>query len=870
MWTGCTNTKDGFSYRVFHNTTAKYNGYFYAQESMKEAKKILDEKYEEDYDKILPVFIYGDEKTAQQVYPQMERIIEKTQLVIKRHNMDVNGRGKKKNKRPELNKWIDNNYLLLGQGYFYKKDYFRASEFLKYVTRKYKDENVVASANNWLAKIYIEKENWNKAMVSLQKAEKGELEDAVKAETEQIYADYYIRKKEYLKAADHMTKAIAFIKKKKDKARPTFILAQLYQKAGDSQQAIDMYDQVVKLKPKYELEFYALIHQAMAYNRRGGDANVIKEKLFKMLKDDKNIEYRDQIYYALADLSFEENKVEAGIDYLHKSLDAYVDNDKQKAKTFVRLADMYFDEKNYEPAQVYYDSTLTKITDEHKRYLEIKTRAESLTELISNINTINSVSSDIEICEADEEQKTKLLKERQKKIKDEMDAKRQADEEALAAALENTSDNAVTSGGFWPYNPMLKQKGKEYFLNVWGSRPLEDDWRRKNKTPTFNTTEEQEDVAEDTSEEQDAYYVPSIKELRADLPCEPKKLEKAKASLAKAYYDNGLIYKEKFDDFEPGVESWENLVDKLDDSEYHAMTYYQLYRSYYNKEQEGYTSFGCTTCSSKYWADIIRQKYPGSEWEHLVDNPNYLEGKDHKMEEELEVYRQLYNRYSTGDYIGVIQDCAAIIKNEPENHLLCRHKLLRAQAIGHMDGQTGQRANYIEALKEVKTSCKDSEEGAAAAKILKNLDGNVDDSKEETKEAENEEPTEISNSPFVEDPLIRHYFAIVVPLKSEPKVDFNAMKYKVSDYLKVYHKAEGLKVTSNLFGREYQILLVKTFKNAEEALNFKSIFESNTKELKAINDANFDSFVVSKNNYLTIFKKRNLMDYINWQKVAYK
>jgi len=868
IWTGCTNKKDGFSYRVFHNTTAKYNGYFYAQESMKEARKILDKEYKEDYDKILPVFVYGDEKTAQSIYPQMERVIDKTQLVIKRHNMEVKGRAKKKSKRPELNKWIDNNYLLLGQGYFYKKDYFKAGEFLKYVSRKYKDPEVLASANNWLAKIQLESKDWNQVIVSLKKAETGEIDDEIKAETEQIYADYYIRKKDYRKASDHLTKAISLIKRKKDKARPTFILAQLNEKMGESQRAIDLYEEVVGLKPKYELEFYALINQAMAFNSRGGNATEIKEKLNKMLRDDKNIEYRDQIYYALADLSFAERNIEGGIDYLHQSLDSYVDNDKQKGKTFVRLADMYFEEKKYEPAQKYYDSTMTKINDENDRFLEIKTRAETLTELIVNLNTISSLSDDIVICEADDEKKNELLKNRQKRIQAEMDEKLRLAQEALDAANEAAAASGST-GSFWAYNPILKTKGKEYFLDVWGNRPLEDNWRRKYKTQSFNTTEENEVKGENQEVVKGDFYVPTIEELKADLPCDPSDLSIAKEAIAKAYYDNGLIYKEKYDDFEPGIESWENLVDKLDQSTYHEMTYYQLYRSYYNKEQNGYTSFGCVTCKSKHWADIIRKKYPGSEWEKLVDNPNYLEGKDQKRQSELEAYRALYIQYSSGNYVSVIQGCREIIEDEPDNYYLCRHKLLRAQAIGHMDGQSGQRENYIQALREITISCKDLEEGDIAKSILAKLDGNVDDPKEEVKKEDLKPKPEMEDSPFTEDPMIRHYFAIIVPLKTEPKIDFNNLKSKVTDYLKVYHKTEGRKVTSNLFGREYQILLVKTFKSADEALQFKGIFQANMEELKDLNSSNYEMFIVSKNNYLTIFKQRNLQDYIDWQKLIY-
>ena len=106
---GCTNKKDGFVYRQFHNTTARYNGYFYSKEAMREADMELEKKQKDDYDNVLPVYFYGTEEDAQVVFPLMERSIEKSSRVIERHKMDVSSKSAKKTKHPELNKWIDEN-----------------------------------------------------------------------------------------------------------------------------------------------------------------------------------------------------------------------------------------------------------------------------------------------------------------------------------------------------------------------------------------------------------------------------------------------------------------------------------------------------------------------------------------------------------------------------------------------------------------------------------------------------------------------------------------------------------------------------------------------------------------------------------------
>ena len=73
---GCSNTRDGRAYRIYHNLHAHYNGFFYATEAMEEADETMYAEYEENWDEILPIFIPVDEQNAQTVYPLMERAIE--------------------------------------------------------------------------------------------------------------------------------------------------------------------------------------------------------------------------------------------------------------------------------------------------------------------------------------------------------------------------------------------------------------------------------------------------------------------------------------------------------------------------------------------------------------------------------------------------------------------------------------------------------------------------------------------------------------------------------------------------------------------------------------------------------------------------
>ena len=157
------------------------------------------------------------------------------------------------------------------------------------------------------------------------------------------------------------------------------------------------------------------------------------------------------------------------------------------------------------------------------------------------------------------------------------------------------NEGAESSGLFWPYNSALKQSGIQNFISFWGERELEDNWRRRNKIPSFSNneteTEVETEVTEDVIDKNSPYYVPTIEELLEQLPCSTDEVAISDSLIAAAYYNNGLIYKEKLDDFDAGIDSWETLVTTQPEGSYHPTGYYQLFRSFYKKEQEGYTNF---------------------------------------------------------------------------------------------------------------------------------------------------------------------------------------------------------------------------------------------------------------------------------------
>ena len=85
----CSTKKNNFVNRKYHNTTAKYNGYFNGNESLKAGIKKLEENHKDDFSEIIPVFKTGDLAKNQTIHPYMNKAIEKGSIVIQRHSMNI-------------------------------------------------------------------------------------------------------------------------------------------------------------------------------------------------------------------------------------------------------------------------------------------------------------------------------------------------------------------------------------------------------------------------------------------------------------------------------------------------------------------------------------------------------------------------------------------------------------------------------------------------------------------------------------------------------------------------------------------------------------------------------------------------------------
>ena len=859
--TSCSRKKDTWSSRAYHQTTARYNGYFYAGESLKEGLAVLQSDYKENWNQILPVFIVGDDKESKNIYPQMDRTISKASMVIDRHSMII--------KKKEENKWIKFNYLVIGKAFFYKKDYKEAYKVFDFIIKQYKNDPIKNEAIYWLARTKLDDDDESKALTLLKLlAEEPNISRELLSDYKASYADYYIRQEQYNKAIEKLDESILVTKNKKRKARLTYILAQLQYEDGFKSDAVASYKKVVKLHPDYEMVFYASINQAKAFRTRDGGGEEIRKLLLKMAKDRKNLEYRDQIYYALAEVEIEDDNMDKGIEYLELSVRTSLNNVEQKGISFMKLGDIYLNQREYELAKINFDSTLIFLPPEAPDYGKIEDLDEGLSSLIVDLNTIQLNDSLLHLASLTQKEQEKiilgLIVQKEKERDEELLAAQNLEKNKgrklspsvpLTAGRSNSSSNS--KGDWYFYSPGIMSAGFSQFKQKWGSRKLKNDWRRSeaaSNNTSLNPTELT--IIDSSNVEETALQRAEIKSLEAymaEIPMTEDQQSKASKKVEDALYDAGVIYNEKLEDVDNAIEMFDELAQRFPESQYIVTAYYQLYRLYVRKEMEGNYFGAGFRDNSDYYREIILNDYPYSQYAKIIRNPNYLKEAELALIRKQDDYKATYQNYKSHRYKIVLNDCNTVINEDPDNPYLPKYLLLKAMVVGSMS----DKQNFERELQLLADNFSETEEGERAVEILNELNkGNL--KAPGKKDQPKGKSTSKSSGEFDSLKKGEHFFALIYP---NNKGNVNKVKIAISNFNKKYYSNDKLKVTNSFINKDNQIVIVRRFGEVDKAMSYYTNFINDDQQLKKVNEENYRIFLISSKNFSKLFKSGNIDGY---------
>jgi tetratricopeptide (TPR) repeat protein len=810
---------------------------------MKEREILLKESYPYDYSQLLPIFVYPDESTSQGMYPDMDKVIEKCSEVIERHSMYI--------RKKEHVKWIDDSYLLIGKARFYKREYNLAEETFLYVYQAYKRNPERYSGLNKLIRTFIETKQWDKAeeFLDLAEDEENKYPEEHLGELYATYAEYYLKRdQDYVKAAEKLDQAIKYTEKIEDKRRYVFILGQIYQKQREFSSATEYYSQVLKLRPNYVMRFNARINRAISLDIASSNADDIKKELNKMLKDVKNEEFRDQIYFALAEIALKEDDEPKAIDLLKLSVKYSTENTKQRALSYYKLANLYFEQPHYINAQAYYDSTLQFLPEEHPDYYDADTKNESLQDLVANLKVIDEQDSLLALSSLPEKERKKKVNSIIKALKEEEERKKQAELKALEQQqLEANNPPIIPSrnqrkGSWYFYNATTLAIGRGEFKTIWGDRPLADNWRRKTKSGSIGIQNEITEVSDSAAKEDSILEAEKFNPdfYLENIPSSIEEQLKSHALITEALFNVGTIFKESFDDHPSAVKSFSRITKEYDTSKFNLPAHYQLYRIYLLEQEQD---------KMQIEKDWILNNHPFSEYAYLIKNPDYSKQRKETREKVEEFYESTYQLFSYGLYSDVIQSCNKADEVFLTNHLKPQFDLLKAKAIGH----TQSKEDFKNALEQIVTDHPDSEVKGVAIQILNYM-----------KSMGMDKPP-VAQNIYAYTPNDKHIFVLSFQTNSANTQD---IKNKISDFNKTFFREKKLEFTSTSLESK-NLFLIRTFPSQKEAMDYYKALQNNLDVQKVLKGEKTVNYIISTENFRKLFKSKDEPNYLTFFKENY-
>ncbi|MDB5272962.1 MAG: sprE [Chitinophagaceae bacterium] len=652
MWlTSCTQNSNSRVAITYHNLLARDNAFFLARERMKDVEKQVYAQRTDNFNEVLNVIPPFDSTKTKAITP-LDDIIKKASMPIRRHKNSV---------------YVDDSYVLVGRCRMYKADFKLGMETYKFVNHTTKDNEVKAEAMIYLMRAYMAQNEWDNAFtVSEYISEK--LKPRLRKNKREFYltrAQYYRHFEQYDKCAENLTLALPQIRKKDPKSRTHFILGQIYQDKGIDSLAYKNYRKVLKLNPAYEFSFYTRLYMTQVGHFNKKDKKTVDKYFKNLLSDDKNLEYKDKIYYEMAKYEIKQKNYTKGEEYFKKALQNKGSNKYQTATSYLALGELYFDKlNNYKLAKIYYDSAVINWDPKDKRYKEISKRQKILTELSEQTDIIQRNDSLLALAAMDTVALNKFI---DKAIaRDIAEAKRKADEEKKRKKKQEDGDftftglpidaNASPTATFYFSNTAQVSDGYTKFTQTWGKRKLEDNWRRSRKeTPmefkndtssTSDTSKVAGKAFDEDDEKADTVQAPKIDRnaYTKNIPFTADAKLKANTEVKDAMYKLGKIYDFKLYLKDSTIKTFKTQIKRYPENDHEPE---ELYLMYLIAKEKPDAKLLASTSKD------LHSNYPNSPYTKLIDNPNYLIENKTNSKKAAGLYKEAYKLYNVKDTLSV-------------------------------------------------------------------------------------------------------------------------------------------------------------------------------------------------------------------------
>ena len=674
---GCVANKDTAVDRRFQNLTAKYNYIYNANVLLSEYNEGLLQSYADNYEKILPVYLDPEPQINLVLTPgaankQLDDVIAKGQTIINDKS---------------FSNYIDDAYMLLGKANYLKGNYFIASEYFDYTAKTYNsDLKTFIMAMNWKARSQMELNNMvlaDKIIDTMLRASDELKKDL--AEPLATAAQMRIYQKRNKEAILFLESAIALPAEKQLRIRWRFILAQLQEKEKNIQDAYANFTKVEKSNAPFEMYFHANLNRIKLKALLNGEKLNKEQQLLALLKDDKNTDYTDQIYYQVGELfSAEGNFLKAEENY-HKSVLKSTRNQTQKALSYLRIADLNFKEfNNYVKAKLYYDSTVMILPKNFPDYDNIVKKADNLQYLTDRYTIIakeDTAQAFAKLPAAEREAKVKAYLTPKVEVRgtEEVMSNQLLNDPDFPNRSLNTTNNTVGNTFYFNNNAAISN-GFADFRKRWGTRQLEDNWRQSIRSSAQETNQvlaggkvATEIIPANGLTNQTAADQTSLEKQFLDaLPTTPALLASSDQKIIDAYFEIASFYQQELNDKQEANKIYLELIKRYPENNHLVAIYYSLYLNYK----------GIDEVKSEQYKQLVLTKFPESNFAKNILDPSYSAKQTEMENMAINNYNSTFDAYIKKDYATVVKQADDNITTFPENDLAPQYAYLKAIAVG--------------------------------------------------------------------------------------------------------------------------------------------------------------------------------------------
>ncbi|MFY7988283.1 MAG: tetratricopeptide repeat protein [Flavobacterium sp.] len=851
----CSVKKDKFINRNFHAVTTEYNVLYNGNIALEKGIEELKTTYKDNFWEVLPVERTSDKEEAilpgQTKNQNFERAEEKAVKAIQKHSMNIGG--------TEKNPQMDEAYLLLAKARYYENRFIPALEALNYILYKYPLSDRIYHAKVWREKVNIRLDNEDLAIKNLKlllKDKKIQGQDL--ADANAMLAQAYIN----LKVNDTAIAALKVAKEatnnNEEKARYAFILGQLYETYQYNDSAYFAYQEVIDLNRKSPRRYVIQAHakQASQFDHKKGDTLVFTEKFNKLIEDRENRPYLDILHHQMGIFYDKLELNDKAKKYYNKSIKSLSRDKYLVASNYRNLGEMFFKESAYKTAGKYYDSTLLQLNERTREYRKIKKKRDNLEDVIKYETIAQQNDSILKVVAMNEVDRKSYYENyiSNLKIEDEKKAKiaaEKAEKEATIQANNAVSDKkpnpigkkdveVIDIGGpsmlppgmnldnnassFYFYNPVAVEFGKKEFQSIWGKRTLKDNWRLSSSSSDNNINQVSSDSIADLSKNNknsDLEINPKydVQFYLTQLPSDQKVLDSLAKDRNFAYYQLGVIYKEKFKEYELAASRLEQLLKNNPEERLVLPAMYNLYKIYQQ----------ISPVKAEDMKKQILAKYPESRYAQILNNP---ESETTDSDNPEIVFNALYKKFENNQLREVFVEVDQAILRFTGEESVPKFEMLKAKVLGRLKGLE----EYKKALNFVALTFPNSQEGKEAEKILQ-----MEVPLIEALDFGLAEPTS---------------YKIIFPKKYPYDKEVKNLTDKIAKYIKDTN-AVALKSSEDIYTETDNFIVIHGFDNKDAAISVLSVLQLH-KNYKLTDKV----YIISTEDYKIVQMKKKLNEWV--------